>query len=526
MKKKMKVILPIVIISVVLLIFVIFLLANNSKKTEEGLADVNSHETFKKIYTTDDNVLYYSNDQEKIYKFSGYKYLDNYFYNNVASGHDESYKYFLIDINEKYIVEPGTYNYISRAGGKYYYITQDSKRGIIDCEGRVIVPAEYSLISYNKDDGIIYFIASSEDKYYLLNEEGKEIIKSDTTIDDNDITEYKGLNKKTIPTILYKGTLYSMKDGKILLTDLESGTFGQNYFLKDGNLTIYDGSFKVKEVITDFKYTGITNEEDGILFKRNGGKDYYLNSELELVEVNEEEEEKNIIKKEGFTEIEGADYHIFADGSKCITKVDESSKSIIIYDKSGKEIRKAEFNKVRDIYALGNYLAVEYGTYSKIYLFNISNGEWMIRHASFANYYDENKTIVAGNNEGGYTVIGENFTLEFSKNCTFNMCNNSFWVFDKENNKAYHYDLNGKVKYQLEGIETYFELADGYFMYDCDDGKTKIINTEGGDITMELLMKEQATSYYIPYEFNEENIGIIEADDGLYKLNGEKVIEK
>lgn len=529
MKKKIMVILPIVAILVVLLGVGILFVVNNSRKTEESSLDANSHETFKKIYTTDDNVLYYSNDQEKIYKFSGYKYLDNYFYNNVACGHDESYKYFLIDINEKYIVEPGTYNYISRASGKYYYITQDSKRGIIDYEGNVIVPAEYSIVSYNKDDGMIYFIAekhSSGDEYYLLNEDGKEIFKADTAINKIDITTYKGFNKKTIPTIEYEGTLYSMKDGKVLLTDLESGDFGQNYFLKDGNLTIYDESFKVKKVIKDFESTGITKGEDKIYFDNSNGEEFYLNNKLEFVKINEEDDEKEFLKKEGFTEIEGADYHIFADGSKCITKVDENANLIIIYDKSGKEIRRVEFKKARDIYALGNYLAVEHGINNKIYLIEPSTGDRLVDFATYATYYEENGIIVAGYSGRDYTLINENFTLDFRKNYSFHMSNDGFWALDQENNKAYYYNLKGEIKNELTGIESEFDLADGYFMYIFEDGKTKIINAEDGNITIELSMEEEFTNYYIPYEFNEENIGIIEADDGLYKLNGEKIIEK
>lgn len=163
---------------------------------------------------------------------------------------------------------------------------------------------------------------------------------------------------------------------------------------------------------------------------------------------------------------------------------------------------------------------------NNINLFNISTGEWMIENASYATYYDENKTIVAGNSDGGVTVIGEKFNLEFSKSYDFNMCNNSFWAFDKKSNKAYHYDLNGKIKNELIGVKTRYDLVDGYFMYVCEDGKTRVINTEDGNITIELLMKKNDTSYYIPYKFNKENIGIIESDDGLYKLNGDKVIEK
>lgn len=360
MKKKRIIILLIIVLLVALLILGIFFMVNNSKKTDEELANLNSHETFKQIYKTGDNVLYYSNDEEKIYKFSGYRKLDTYFYNNVACGSDSSYKYFLIDINEKYIVEPDTYSHISRVSEKYYRVTQDDKKGIIDYEGNVIVPTEYSGVQYEEDEGIGYFIASLKDENYLLNEEGKVIFNTEEAIYEYNVTIYKGFNKKTIPTIEYKGTLYSINDGKILLTDLESGTFGQNCFLKDGNLTIYDESFKVKKVITDFECIGIRYEEDGLYL--DGPKDYYLNSELELVE--KEEKEKEFIKKEGFTEIEGADYHIFADGSKCITKVDKKSKSIIIYDKSGKEIRKAEFYGYRYRSWIYIYFRKLFGSYT------------------------------------------------------------------------------------------------------------------------------------------------------------------
>lgn len=136
---------------------------NNGTHSEEALDEENkySSETYRLVYKTSDGTYYYSNHKEKILDFTAYNQLDPYFHNNVTCGKDNDYRSFLMDINEKYIVEPGIYDSIIRKSETHFYVNKEDSCGIIDYEGNVVIPVEYSSIYYTEDEDRVYFIAEN-----------------------------------------------------------------------------------------------------------------------------------------------------------------------------------------------------------------------------------------------------------------------------------------------------------------------------------------------------------------------------
>lgn len=492
---------------------------NNGTKEEQALAEENKRlrETYKLIYETSDGACYYANANEEVREFSGYGELDKYFYNNVTCGHDDDYKHFLMDINEKYIVEPGTYDYIGRKSEKYFFVTKDNNEGIIDYEGKVVIPLDnYTTINFYEDEGVSYFITekSDPDEYVLINETGKQVIKSNEDI-AYDIEMHQAYTSNSVDTVLYDGDLYSLKNGEKLLTGLSEGTYFCNLYYCDNKLTIYDESFNVKAEIDDFKYVG-TGRDDEDRLTINSDKKYYLNDKYELVEIEKEDGSK----------------HTLDNGEKYSSEIDEESQTIFIYDESGKKLHSISFDgmSVNRVYSHGNYLVISYSSHNYGKLLDVNTGEFLVEKISGFRENDKNEIVFALRGSGAsaeYTLVGKDFVLEFEKDYAFEINKNGFWAYDKVNKTAYLYDLNGKVQSEITGIEEKWDLPDDCFIFISDEGKSKIISNEDGKVIFELdyTTSDLNGEGYFPYNFDNDNIGIIQLSDGLYNLKGEKLVD-
>lgn len=525
-----------VIIAVIILIAIgvgVALLFNNNKETKLE-KETSNHETYKKIYSTSDNEVYYVNDEEKVYSFSGYGNLDEYFYNNVTLGYDSSFKYFLMDINKKYVVEPGTFDMIKRAGEDYYYVTKDKMQGVIDYKGNVIIPTEYYTVGYYEDNSVEFFIAYDQTKNesYLFSSNGTLITKSSGRILNYDVSGFYPICEKCIETILYNKTLYNTTNGDTLLENLE-GTFYYNFYSNNGKLTVYNEKYKVKEEINDFNASTFEITEDGYAMA-SGIKSVYLNEKLELIDKSEQnkKEQQSFIKENGFTEIDGGNYHVFSNNNKYITKVDEASDLIIIYDSKGNKLKSvpvADANSVKKIYSLGNYFIVNYGFNQTPNVLDI-NGEFVVKNASYVSLSEENGILIVGLNSNQFFLINDKFKLEFTGKVNYVMNKNGFIVYDESNKKVTSYDLNGEIKTAIDNVDNFGRLADGYVLVVDNSGSHKILDTQNGNTSYEFNLlyknKNEYYTYYKPFEHLEDNIGVIETSDGFYSLKGEKLIDK
>lgn len=532
-ENKKKMILVIIAVIILIAIGVGIALLFDNKKTKLG-NETSNHETFKKIYSTNENDVYYVNDEEKVYSFSGYGNLDEYFYNNVTLGYDSSFKYFLMNINKKYVVEPGAFDMIRRAGEDYYYVTKDKMQGVIDYKGNIIIPTKYYTVGYYENNSVKFFIAYDQEKNesYIFNSNGTLITKSKGKISSYDVSGFYPICEKCIETILYNKTLYNTTNGDILLENLE-GTFYYNFYSTNGKLIVYNEKYKVKEEINNFNSSTFEITEEGYVMA-NGVKSVYLNEKLELIDESEKnkKEQQSFIKENGFTEMVGGNYHIFSNNNKYITKIDEASNSIIIYDKKGNKLKSVSVsnaNSVKKIYSLGNYFIVNYGFYQTPNVLD-ENGEFVVKNASYVSLSEENEILVVGLNSSQFFLINDKFKLEFTGKVNYVMNKKGFIVYDESNKKVTSYDLNGKIKTTINNVDNFDRLVDGYVLVVDNSGSHKILDTQNGNISYEFNLlyknKNEYHNYYKPFEHLKDNIGVIETSDGFYSLKGEKLIDK
>lgn len=244
-------------------------------------------------------------------------------------------------------------------------------------------------------------------------------------------------------------------------------------------------------------------------------KKLYLNDKYELLEVEE-----------------AGNQHTLDNGKKYSSEIDEEAQMIFIYDESGKKLHSIPFGgmSVNSVYSHGNYLVVRYGSYNYGKLLDVDTGKFLIEKTSGFRENDRNEIVFALRDSGAnteYTLVGKDFILDFGKDYEFEINKNGFWAYDTENKTAYLYDLNGKVQSEITGIAKKVALADDCFIFISDEEKSKIISNEDGNIIFEL---EYTTNDfdgvgYFPYDFNDDNIGIIQLNDGLYNLKGEKLVD-
>lgn len=526
-KNKKLIIVSLVIFGLMLVSLILILLFSNHQNQ-----DLKIKQTYKRIYATK-NQVYYSNNEEKIYSFYGYQDIDRYFYHNVSFGQDSNSKYFLIDINNKYIVKPGVYDYVSRVNEKNYYVTKDNKKGVINYKGDIIIPVEYQSIDYYIDNDVEFFIAIKNEKEekFLFSSNGTLITKTNEEISKDDITGFYPICSKCIETILYKEKLYNTSNGDILLDNID-GTLYYNFYYKDNKLTIYNEKYKVKKVINDFKLIGFETKDDGYILANGTDKDLYLDKNLKLIDakLELESEDKNFIKKNGFTEIKGGNYHVLKNKSKYITKIDEKTKSIIIYDRKGKKLKSISIpiiTNVKQIYSLGNYLVVNYGIDLNVNVFDF-DGNLIVQNVQNVTLNKENNIIQVIKSKNEYILLSDDFKLEFNGKYQFTMYKDGFLVYDETNNKLHFYNLKGMEVKTLNNIVGKIPLVDDCILYTDGEGINRVFNKKTGTITFEYKITESnnSNSYYMPYGYYEDDIGVIETDDGIYSLEGKKLIEK
>lgn len=521
----------VIILSIVILLIIcaciMFFLNGKSKNVSEGTETWLARETYKNVYSDENGVSYFVNNEEKIYSFSNEYNLGDSFYRNVNYGYNLNYEYFLIDINNKYIVDPGVYDYIRRINGIYYLVEKDDYYGVIDYKGNLIINTEYLNVNYyDDDDGVGIFSATnkSNDEYYLYSINGSLILKSSEEINEYDFDAFAGKCKKCLDTILYNNTLYDAINGGVLLENVSGSLFYNFYHDANNNkLIVYDQQYKVKKQFENVENVYFYSFQGRYPAAEFSHGDLYLNENLELIDV--ELEYEKFIKKNGFVEMKNIEYHVLANGEKYITQIDEETNSIIIYDSKGKKLKSAFVGSakyIHDIYTEGNYFIVIYGFGDDTNVLT-TDGEFIVKNANYETYYDVNNILTVNSDEDGDILLHDNFKLEFTSETEFFMHDKGFFAYDPANDIVTLYNLNGNESKKIENILYIFELADNYLLCRYDTDKYKVIDTNG-NVTLDF---EKGSDYsYVPYKYYNDNIGVIEMIDGIYTLSGKKIIDK
>lgn len=127
--------------------------------------------------------------------------------------------------------------------------------------------------------------------------------------------------------------------------------------------------------------------------------------------------------------------------------------------------------------------------------------------------------------ETGRWYLNEDYKLvEYEKQIETVQKNDKYIVrFENKESKAYICNSDDEVQEEFTDIDIVWVLADGYRGIVGNDGTVKVVDTETGKITMEIDNKDDIG--YIPHVYVEENVAVIELKDGLYRLDGKKLIE-
>ena len=326
----------------------------------------------------------YYTEKEK-YAFSGYI---------VSKKTDENYNYGYIKYNGKVLLKP-QYTNISRIidiedNENAYLIAQDkTKVGLIKNKD-IVIDINYKELQYNKDNNIL--IARKNAKLGILDLQGKEIIPveyEDLSINGENIytkneeeEKYFDKNGNEIQNTIYK-CIYSIENGKYYLTINEDSLYGildsnkqvlvensysyleylfNDYFIaNDNNLGIINSK---GEVVLDFKYNIISKIENSSVIQAKIVKDNSIelfSKDLKSIGIFEN---ANIKKEDNYIEINSKNKTVYIDLNGNILENEELFKNNNLFsvqengkygfkDKTGKIVVNCVYDEVTEFNEYG-----------------------------------------------------------------------------------------------------------------------------------------------------------------------------
>ncbi len=326
---------------------------------------------------------YYA-EKEK-YAFSGYI---------VSKKIDENYNYGYIKYNGKVLIKP-QYTNISRIidiedNENAYLIAQDkTKVGLIKNKD-IVIDINYKELQYNKDNNIL--IARKNAKLGILDLQGKEIIPveyEDLSINGENIytkneeeEKYFDKSGNEIQNNIYKG-IYSIENGKYYLTINEDSLYGildrnkqvlvensysyleylfNDYFIaSNNNLGIINSK---GEVVIDFKYNIISKIENSSVIQAKIVKDNTIELFSKDLKSIGTFENANIKKADNYIEINSKNNTIYIDLNGNILENEELFKNNNLFsvqengkygfkDKTGKIVVNCIYDEVTEFNEYG-----------------------------------------------------------------------------------------------------------------------------------------------------------------------------
>lgn len=134
------------------------------------------------------------------------------------------------------------YNLIEVSTYNYFVLNKDSKYGVINTKGEVIVEPKFDNVKIPNPEKAV-FVCENEDKLIILNETGKEILN-----------EYEEVNAISI-----NGIVSNIPYEKTVLKYKKEGKYG---------IINYEGKIKTKPIYDEI--SGLENKESELLVKING----------------------------------------------------------------------------------------------------------------------------------------------------------------------------------------------------------------------------------------------------------------
>lgn len=164
----------IVVICVLLLAVCIIGITKILPKGNSGEDD--SLEGHMTLVNEEENVYTFVDANGKVKKYKNYTDMNDFYYDVTCvsriSNESEFYSQdALINKNEKVIVDYGVYDDITQvSNGRYYKVEKDDVYGIINYEGKVIVPVEYSYITVKtvRNEAETVFVGEKRTKNIII----------------------------------------------------------------------------------------------------------------------------------------------------------------------------------------------------------------------------------------------------------------------------------------------------------------------------------------------------------------------
>lgn len=146
-------------------------------KKVKSLADVTLSD---RDFITSGLYLIYKDGKYKYFDLNGdlafdasYKRATNFDANGLAKVSEDGDKYYYINTKGKKVSEEFDSGYLST---EYYSITDDSKKGVMDKKGKMILDCEYDSVDIRSNKEIYYAYVQKNDKYELYNLKTKKVV--------------------------------------------------------------------------------------------------------------------------------------------------------------------------------------------------------------------------------------------------------------------------------------------------------------------------------------------------------------
>lgn len=374
----------------------------------------------------------------------------------------------IINENGKMTVPLSKYKYITLKGGLYSVseITEKSyNKYLIDGNGKILYDLDkVDVNSFTDVDTYLIIELKEENKYTVINYEGKELV-SFSKVDDDEVKDPSTNEEDEYISIFYnnKNWIFNVNTGKQIAAFDSELHYCVNDVSDDKNIITlnscvnwYEKQDKVYyKFIKDGKLYDKTNECDsimqrsGFLFCNKDDKQYMLDSNLNIsIE----------------TTLKASTNKAYNNGNGYVMDNPDPFKGVDFY-KNGKIVKNVSCRKLEetgymenDVYLLGTYYSTGCGTKSGTYEYYKANGEKL--------------------NDKSYKRA-ENFD------------SNGLAKVSEDKTNYYMIDKNGK---QVGNVYTNISLDSGFYIIANNDLKG-IMNKEGKEIIPTTYSKVDISTY-------------------------------
>lgn len=569
-KKKLGLIIGIIAIVVIVIAIVIGVVTLLLRDTKEQNLNENK-EVFSFLYKNEEN-FYYIDEKNTIYEYKGYKNIE--FENGYAvfsKNIDGKIVYGVMDKKENEIIKSGKYTGIKKLDSvNYYKVEKDSLYGVVDLDGKNIIPIEYeniSIIGFSGSDTFVYLV-KKDDKYYYVSSNGSIITETDNYgMFTTQIKSFSKINEDYDGVVFIDNeNYYNARTGELVFKGKKDINFKYNIlFEQENSITLYDKKMQLKEKIEtpntisveihNLKSGYILLEEtiykNGTTTMRYRIYDQNLNLKkevecpyaraLEIYEIGEEyfyiQESPNgsgknkkyrttLYDKNLKEDIQDDNVKFFVDnnGKMYFVDNDYTNDIVSVYNIDGEKISTITDHNY--VYSSGDYLVLtnekSYNDYYDIYRLN---GELIAKDIDYVRSFDEEKMnsdiniLHLERYRKKYSVLLEDGTELEEDGYSWSICGDNLIAFNSTAKNLKIYDIKGNILNEINNVNDIVVCNNNYVLLKGDD-KYRIYNSKENKVGFEF----DSESYV--KEYSSSGLNVIELKDSFYDYDGKKILEK